>query len=141
MLSIPIESLKILFFVLLVTLTIVAALDTDQDFVDYEDDSDDRSHGEIKETVSLRGLSRFLAQQKIPANYTCEKFPRVCGLKGSAGPDCCKKKCVNVKTHQLNCGMCGYSLQRLNVTLNYSINASLKARACEIIILINYTKH
>ncbi|XP_057537630.1 stigma-specific STIG1-like protein 1 [Amaranthus tricolor] len=38
---------------------------------------------------------------------TCDKFPRVCHVKGSPGPDCCWKKCVNVKIDNLNCGMCG----------------------------------
>ncbi|THF96890.1 stigma-specific STIG1-like protein 2 [Camellia sinensis] len=131
MLSTPIESLKVLFFVLLVTHTIVAALDTDQDFVDHEDDFDDHSRGEIKETASLQGLSHFLAQQKMPANYTCEKFPRVCGLKDSAGPDCCKKKCVNVKTDQLNCGMCGYKCKYAEICCGgRCVNASFDKSHC-----------
>ncbi|KAM7489798.1 hypothetical protein LguiB_027282 [Lonicera macranthoides] len=45
----------------------------------------------------LRGLGRVLAQRNFPSNYTCNKFPRVYQLKGSVRPDCCKKKCVNVK--------------------------------------------
>ncbi|KAF5185239.1 Stigma-specific stig1 family protein, partial [Thalictrum thalictroides] len=61
---------------------------------------------ESKEPSSLRGASRFLAQQK-PKKQSCDKFPRICRSKGSPGPDCCKKKCVNVKTDGLNCGMCG----------------------------------
>ncbi|PRQ31931.1 putative stigma-specific protein Stig1 [Rosa chinensis] len=38
---------------------------------------------------------------------TCNKFPRICYTKGSPGPHCCKKKCVNVLTDKLNCGKCG----------------------------------
>ena len=57
-----------------------------------------------KSETSLRGISRFLAQKSL----TCDKFPRGCRLKSSKGPDCCKKKCVNVKTDRFNCGMCGY---------------------------------
>ncbi|KAK9267696.1 hypothetical protein L1049_010128 [Liquidambar formosana] len=47
-----------------------------------------------EETASLRGVSRFLVQKTLlPANFTCNKFPRICRLKNSPGPDCCKKKC------------------------------------------------
>lgn len=49
----------------------------------------------------------------------CDKFPRVCrltrGMRGSSNyynnnyrPDCCKRKCVNVKHDRMNCGMCGH---------------------------------
>ncbi|KAL7591054.1 hypothetical protein Lser_V15G32035 [Lactuca serriola] len=55
---------------------------------------------------SLRGANRFLAQQSRGL-LKCNKNPRLCRVKGSAGPDCCKKKCVNVKTHKQNCGLCG----------------------------------
>ncbi|XP_077226528.1 uncharacterized protein LOC143859944 [Tasmannia lanceolata] len=51
-------------------------------------------------------LRRFLAQ-KMPKALTCDKNPRICRAKGSAGPDCCKKNCVNVMTDRLNCGVCG----------------------------------
>ncbi|KAA8520126.1 hypothetical protein F0562_014382 [Nyssa sinensis] len=57
-------------------------------------------------STSLRGTSRFLAE-KPRATMTCDKYPRVCSAKGSPGPDCCKKNCVNVMTDKLNCGMCG----------------------------------
>ncbi|XP_077228262.1 uncharacterized protein LOC143861212 [Tasmannia lanceolata] len=51
-------------------------------------------------------LRRFLAQKK-PQSLKCNKNPRICRAKGSAGPDCCKKKCVNLMTDRLNCGVCG----------------------------------
>lgn len=38
---------------------------------------------------------------------TCDKYPSVCQVKGSPGPHCCKKKCVNVLKDKLNCGKCG----------------------------------
>ncbi|THF97373.1 hypothetical protein TEA_017373 [Camellia sinensis var. sinensis] len=101
MLSTP---LKVLFFVLFVTLTIVAALDTDQDLVDHEDDFDDHSRGEIKETASLRGQRR---------------------------PDCYKKKCVNVKTDQLNCGMRGYKCKYAEICCGGRfVNASFDKSHC-----------
>ncbi|KAJ3683093.1 hypothetical protein LUZ60_013320 [Juncus effusus] len=51
--------------------------------------------------------SRFLTQYNSRSPLKCNKFPRVCHARGSPGPDCCKKKCVNVKTDNLNCGECG----------------------------------
>ncbi|PSS04689.1 Pectate lyase [Actinidia chinensis var. chinensis] len=62
---------------------------------------------ETLDPTSLRGTSRFLAQTPPRAKMTCDKYPRVCRAKGSTGPDCCKTKCVDVKTDRLNCGMCG----------------------------------
>ncbi|GAB4826550.1 hypothetical protein Ancab_033444 [Ancistrocladus abbreviatus] len=60
-------------------------------------------------------MSRFLAQKyQKPSKHvtrgkmTCNNYPRMCHVKGSPGPDCCKKKCVNVKTDRDNCGMCGF---------------------------------
>ncbi|KAG9158485.1 hypothetical protein Leryth_016138 [Lithospermum erythrorhizon] len=41
------------------------------------------------------------------AVQTCDKYPRVCSASGSPGPDCCKKKCVNVSYDGSNCGNCG----------------------------------
>ncbi|XP_022137622.1 stigma-specific STIG1-like protein 1 [Momordica charantia] len=61
-----------------------------------EDDSPSSSH------------RRFLIDfQPLRNKMTCNKYPRVCRSEGSAGPDCCKKKCVNVETDQYNCGRCG----------------------------------
>ncbi|KAK6124499.1 hypothetical protein DH2020_041752 [Rehmannia glutinosa] len=59
------------------------------------------------EPTSLRGVSRFLAQRTRVAFMRCNKFPRICRAKGSPGPDCCKKRCVNVAKDRLNCGKCG----------------------------------
>ncbi|XP_074267459.1 uncharacterized protein LOC141590800 [Silene latifolia] len=49
---------------------------------------------------------------------TCDKFPRVCHVKGSPGQDCCKKKCVNVKSDNLNCGMCGLKCKYPEICCN-----------------------
>nr|XP_043620397.1 stigma-specific STIG1-like protein 1 [Erigeron canadensis] len=58
---------------------------------------------------SLRGVSRFLAAQQSTTRglLKCNKNPRLCRAKGSPGPDCCNKKCVNVKSDKQNCGLCG----------------------------------
>ncbi|KAH7545706.1 stigma-specific STIG1-like protein 3 [Ziziphus jujuba] len=98
-----------LFFTLLATASIVI-FTASYDLDDHENGSDntllETQETSSSSTTSLRGVSRFLAQQNLAVNMTCEKFPRVCRLKNSNGPGCCKKKCVNVKTDRLNCGMC-----------------------------------
>ncbi|XVE51074.1 hypothetical protein DITRI_Ditri02bG0009400 [Diplodiscus trichospermus] len=90
--------------VMALAITISAASSKEETFLDNDDDNVDHGDGE---PTSLRGITgRFLAQ-KPRAVMTCNKYPRVCRAAGSPGPDCCKKKCVNVKTDRLNCGMCG----------------------------------
>ncbi|KAG4401400.1 hypothetical protein AAZX31_07G244300 [Glycine max] len=49
-------------------------------------------------------INRFLSDRVV---LTCEKYPEVCLIKGSAGSDCCKNKCVNLSTDVSNCGKCG----------------------------------
>ncbi|KAF5195055.1 Stigma-specific protein stig1 [Thalictrum thalictroides] len=86
---------------------------------------------ESKEPSSLRGTSRFLAQQKPKKQLSCNKFPRICRSKGSPGPDCCKKKCVNVKTDGLNCGMCGNKCKYSQICCGGKcINPSMDKRNC-----------
>ncbi|KAJ6999404.1 hypothetical protein D5086_003755 [Populus alba] len=81
----------------------------EESFLDFDNEDEENSdlpQPENQETTSsLRGANRFLAQTR--GVMTCDKYPRVCRVKGSPGPDCCKKKCVNVMTDRLNCGMCG----------------------------------
>ncbi|KAK4340553.1 hypothetical protein RND71_039054 [Anisodus tanguticus] len=43
--------------------------------------------------------------KEIFTHMTCNKNP--CWAKGSPGPFCCKKKCVNVLLDKQNCGFCG----------------------------------
>ncbi|PKU77439.1 pectate lyase [Dendrobium catenatum] len=38
---------------------------------------------------------------------TCDEFPRVCWVTGSPGPDCCRRRCVNIDSNTNNCGRCG----------------------------------
>ncbi|KAI4295945.1 hypothetical protein L6164_035938 [Bauhinia variegata] len=82
---------------------------------------------EIEEASSLRGM----AQQNLISNMTCDKFPKVCRLKSSKGPHCCKKKCVNVNTDKLNCGMCGYKCTYTEICCKGNcVNASFDKRHC-----------
>jgi len=59
--------------------------------------------------ASLRGSKGLRGHKNVRGGgaMTCDKYPRVCRAKGSEGPDCCKRKCVNVSNDRNNCGMCG----------------------------------
>ncbi|KAL5990114.1 hypothetical protein ACLOJK_011011 [Asimina triloba] len=59
------------------------------------------------EPSSSRGLARLLLAKKKHNALKCNKNPRICRAKGSPGPFCCNKKCVDVRTDRLNCGLCG----------------------------------
>ncbi|KAG0484757.1 hypothetical protein HPP92_008653 [Vanilla planifolia] len=66
------------------------------------------TEAEYLESSSLRRMGGLLEQHnRAKVRMTCDRFPRTCRAKGSAGPDCCKKRCVNVMTDGLNCGECG----------------------------------
>ncbi|KAJ9169161.1 hypothetical protein P3X46_020622 [Hevea brasiliensis] len=110
------RSLKLFFLLVLLAAFAAIALSTtpseEESFVDDNDDATEETSDipwqESKETKSsLRGTMRFLAHKTRASVMTCDKYPRVCRAKGSPGPDCCKKKCVNVRTDKLNCGKCG----------------------------------
>ncbi|KAD7117971.1 hypothetical protein R6Q59_005010 [Mikania micrantha] len=80
---------------------------------------------------SLRGASRFLAQHYSRGLVKCNKNPRLCRAKGSPGPDCCKKKCVNVKTDKQNCGLCGKKCKHQEICCNGKcVNVMTDKRHC-----------
>ena len=102
------------------------------DFINNDDEGNsDLPWPESEETTSsLRGANRFLAQ-KIRAVMTCDKYPRACRAKGSPGPDCCKKKCVNVTIDRLNCGMCGKKCKYPEICCNgQCVNAMSNKKNC-----------
>ncbi|XP_028755281.1 stigma-specific STIG1-like protein 1 [Neltuma alba] len=60
------------------------------------------------ESNSLGGFtSRFLAGIPYGSTTSCKRNPKVCLVEGSAGPDCCNNKCVNLEIDSSNCGRCG----------------------------------
>lgn len=133
--------LKLFFVVLLLTIFLTltyATLDQKDSHIDDTIISDTDDHimlSDLGETStfssSLLRSRRFRGQKRLPASYTCNKFPRVCRLKGSAGPDCCKKKCVNVKKDRLNCGMCGHKCKYNEMCCNGKcVNASFDRKHC-----------
>nr|XP_009409631.2 PREDICTED: stigma-specific STIG1-like protein 1 [Musa acuminata subsp. malaccensis] len=58
-------------------------------------------------TTTATGVGHLLVERSLRAAATCSKFPRMCHAKGSPGPDCCSRRCVDVRTDSLNCGRCG----------------------------------
>ncbi|XP_054776243.1 stigma-specific STIG1-like protein 1 [Prosopis cineraria] len=67
-------------------------------------------HEEEEEPKFVGGIkSRFLANTPHDGSITtsCKINPKVCVVEGSAGPDCCNNKCVNLEMDASNCGRCG----------------------------------
>ncbi|RWW50228.1 hypothetical protein BHE74_00043539 [Ensete ventricosum] len=58
-------------------------------------------------TTAATGVGRLLDERSLRAAATCSEFPRMCHAKGSPGPDCCRRRCADVRTDSLNCGRCG----------------------------------
>ncbi|CAA6661353.1 unnamed protein product [Spirodela intermedia] len=52
-------------------------------------------------------LRRLLSRHNPRTTMTCDRVPKVCRAKGSPGRDCCRKRCVNLRTDTQNCGCCG----------------------------------
>ncbi|CAK7351445.1 unnamed protein product [Dovyalis caffra] len=102
-----------LFFLLTMLISLAITLSAtpseEESFLDFgneDEENADLPQPENQETASsFRGTNRILSQKR--GFMTCNKYPRVCRIKGSPGPDCCKRKCVNVMTDKLNCGRCG----------------------------------
>ncbi|KAK9938594.1 hypothetical protein M0R45_015322 [Rubus argutus] len=107
--------ISILLLLSLFASNIGANLSVDEELQDnYQeatiDDSLNSPENESESNSSfLHGNGRSLRQKMRTrtVRMTCNKFPRICYTKGSPGPHCCKKKCVNVLTDRVNCGKCG----------------------------------
>nr|XP_011460809.1 PREDICTED: stigma-specific STIG1-like protein 3 [Fragaria vesca subsp. vesca] len=123
--------MNVFFTVLLATMTIVSAEYLD-DYNTEEMQNTESTASEMQEaSTSFRGVSRLLTQQNVLASVTCDKLPRVCHLKKSPGSDCCNKKCVNVKTDRLNCGMCRYKCKYTELCCRGKcVNAMFDKRHC-----------
>jgi hypothetical protein len=74
----------------------------------HEDEEYHSMEAQGQEPASLQGPSRRLLALNFDRYVlTCDTHPWVCSAKGSWGPECCMKRCVNVTTNMLNCGKCG----------------------------------
>ncbi|KDP39165.1 hypothetical protein JCGZ_00922 [Jatropha curcas] len=97
-----------------------------------EQEPDDTDYEITKDFSSEHGFGRVLAQKKRKARQiTCDKYPRICRAKGSPGPYCCKKKCVNVLSDRLNCGACGKKCKYNQICCNGKcVNPSFNRNHC-----------
>ncbi|XP_061340801.1 stigma-specific STIG1-like protein 1 [Gastrolobium bilobum] len=103
------KSLQILFFLTMLMALVIANSETpfkESQFFKTHNSTKNPAipSSESEESASLRGTK---GHKYGPGVMTCDKYPRVCHVAGSGGPDCCRKKCVNVSTDRNNCGMCG----------------------------------
>ncbi|KAK8604461.1 hypothetical protein V6N13_099403 [Hibiscus sabdariffa] len=57
--------------------------------------------GDRQMPTSFRGAGRFLGQKPRPV-LTCDRRPEICSKRGSQGPVCCNKKCVDIKTDKFS---------------------------------------
>ncbi|KAL5773261.1 hypothetical protein ACOSP7_012855 [Xanthoceras sorbifolium] len=100
------ESSKTLVIILIGTITLMAlAISVYSNEIPLPESEEGYSSNNV-----LRGKGRFLAdnlRQGSTVTASCDKYPRVCRAKGTSGPDCCNKQCVDVSNDKLNCGKCG----------------------------------
>lgn len=99
---------SILVMVLVLSIAATASLDQQDDTDNKSAAEEDDNDAETKQRFMLDETEgRSLLQKKRTRRLTCNKFPRICHARGSPGPQCCKKKCVNILMDRLNCGKCG----------------------------------
>ncbi|KAJ0791511.1 putative stigma-specific protein Stig1 [Helianthus annuus] len=111
---------------ILMAVSITLASTTQENPFDSEGDKD----GTIVSHLPSTRVGRFLAQQP-KGLMKCNKNPRLCRAKGSPGPDCCNKKCVNVKTDKQNCGLCGRKCKDMEICCKGScVNPMVNKRHC-----------
>ncbi|KAF8030215.1 hypothetical protein BT93_E2609 [Corymbia citriodora subsp. variegata] len=97
------------------------------------DTRDSSSLETLEPPTFLRGTGRLLAEATTNSRtvLTCNKYPRICRAKGSPGPDCCNKKCVNVNTDRLNCGACGHKCRYSEICCKgQCVNAMFDKKHC-----------
>ncbi|KAH0866391.1 hypothetical protein HID58_083602 [Brassica napus] len=107
------KTFKISYFVV-VLITVLAIAITLSEPLRVEASHRDRYGLAITATQGKKGGNRTSAM-------TCDKSPKVCRLKGSSGRDCCRKRCVDLRTNKLNCGRCGKSCQRSSAIPKYHL--------------------
>ncbi|XAR65678.1 hypothetical protein NMG60_11009864 [Bertholletia excelsa] len=119
------------FFTLTVLVMALASLTAEELLVQPKQDSASSSSRFIGENEpSLRGTSRFLVESPR-SKMTCDKYPRICAAKGSPGPDCCRKKCVDVMEDRMNCGRCGKKCKYWEICCEGEcVNPSINKKHC-----------
>ncbi|XP_050220515.1 stigma-specific STIG1-like protein 1 [Mercurialis annua] len=127
----------VIFMSLLLVLSI-SALPHKQEEQDEQQDlsyelTEQSNDDEINEVSSEHQFGRVLYQKKFrkPRRVRCNKYPTICHAKGSPGPHCCKKKCVNVLTDRVNCGACGKKCKYNQICCNGNcVNPSFSRGHC-----------
>ncbi|KAI6704562.1 hypothetical protein NL676_007524 [Syzygium grande] len=119
------ELFLMVLFIAIVAFDASSALSSSQggSYINYEDEDDVSAETRdlssldtLDPATSLRGIGQFLAQAPSSRTVlTCNNYPRICQAKGSPGPDCCNKKCVNASTDWLNCRLCGHKCKFLEI--------------------------
>ncbi|KAL8259319.1 hypothetical protein R6Q59_027272 [Mikania micrantha] len=112
--------------ILIITLTILMALAITHSTTPTHETPLDIEHHK-HDTIRV---GRFLAQQPNGL-LKCNKNPRLCHAKGSPGPDCCNKKCVNVMTDKQNCGLCGRKCKHMEICCKgHCVNPMVNKHHC-----------
>nr|XP_043611571.1 stigma-specific STIG1-like protein 1 [Erigeron canadensis] len=115
---------------ILIILTIFMISLTLSSFAPTSDFKEDELDNFVAKSPLGVGHGRFLAQQPTGL-VKCNINPRLCRAKGSPGPDCCKKKCVNVHTDKQNCGLCGKKCKNMEICCKGScVNPMVNKRHC-----------
>ena len=103
---------------------------------EQEDDSDDLDHQhddqESSSSDQIHEVKRFFwLKKQTKRRPTCKKFPQICRAKGSPGPKCCKKKCVDLLRDRHNCGKCGKKCKYNRICCNGKcVNPSFNKKHC-----------
>ncbi|KAL4271191.1 hypothetical protein GQ457_13G002060 [Hibiscus cannabinus] len=103
------ETTKLVFVSVLVAvlvLSISAVAEQDNSTENNSPAENYHQYDDVDDSITI-AEGRLLLQKKRSHRATCNKFPGICRAKGSPGPQCCKKKCVNVLRDRQNCGKCG----------------------------------
>ncbi|GMJ05074.1 hypothetical protein like AT1G11925 [Hibiscus trionum] len=120
--------LSVVVMVLVLTISAASQQDGSENYSAVEDHNDVTM--DSSEYASDEG-HRWPLQKKRSRRVTYKKFPAICHAKGSPGPQCCKKKCVNILKDRQNCGKCGKKCKYNEICCKGKcVNPSFNAKHC-----------
>ncbi|KAL4272826.1 hypothetical protein GQ457_13G002030 [Hibiscus cannabinus] len=125
---------KLVFVLVVATVLIVtiSAASQQHSTEKYSATEDDHKDADADDVITMDSSGhRSLLQKKRNRRVTCKKFPGICHAKGSPGPACCKKKCVNILKDRQNCGKCGKKCKYNEVCCKgRCVNPSFNTKHC-----------